>query len=380
MVSAKNSFFREGFWKSLSKPSYILFLVAVFFLFASLGFIIDLFNHGETPLPDLLYSILFSGVVAVGYAYAATRYFPLVLGMIVVHFLASLFIPSHQDLNPTLDQLQSRLTIDGIGILIAVISGYVLFVIFISKEGTRQFQLKAEIRLAQQIHDVLVKPVHQTNESFEIFGKVNPADDVGGDLVDVYESKKHTICYVADVSGHGVQASVLMGMFKSAMHVRLSSFTSLSDIISEVNRSILPLKKKDMFITTAIIQLNRQSGTDNAFLVAGHLPIMHYQSATQQVFEYNTPQLPLGVKQNYWFDSQSFNWQSGDVMILFTDGLIEASKNQDVEKGMAMLKQKFIYLCKQHYPLDLLYNGILDALRIQGHQTDDKTLLIIKHL
>ena len=92
---------------------------------------------------------------------------------------------------------------------------------------------RAEIELARQIHQVLVPAVARTVGEYEFAGFSAPSGDVGGDLVDVVShgtdlwspraggAADGWFGYVADVSGHGVSSGLVMGMFKSALRMRL---------------------------------------------------------------------------------------------------------------------------------------------------------------
>jgi sigma-B regulation protein RsbU (phosphoserine phosphatase) len=103
-----------------------------------------------------------------------------------------------------------------------MVLGYILLVIFINKEGIKNLRLQAEINLAQELHSNLVPKIEIVNNRFEIFGISNPTDEVGGDLIDFFENETAQTCYIADVSGHGVAAGSMMGMFKSTIRVLLN--------------------------------------------------------------------------------------------------------------------------------------------------------------
>jgi serine phosphatase RsbU (regulator of sigma subunit) len=77
--------------------------------------------------------------------------------------------------------------------------------------------LQTELALAQGIQHTLVPIVHSRSQFWEVYGVSLPSEQVGGDLVDlVQEHEGSALAYVADISGHGLQAGILMGMFKTA--------------------------------------------------------------------------------------------------------------------------------------------------------------------
>ena len=225
--------------------------MAIFFLFSGVGFIIDLLSGGSYSEPLLFINVFHSGIVAVFYVYSFTRnlkflpftiFFQLVVGNIIWN-------KTNQFM---LTEFPQRAFFDAIGILVTMVLGYILLIIFINKEGIRSLRLKAEMNLAQELHSNLVPKIEIVNHRFEIFGISNPTDEVGGDLIDFFESETAHTCYIADVSGHGVAAGSMMGMFKSTIRVLLNKDEPLWSILTETSKTIYDLKKKNMFLTCAL--------------------------------------------------------------------------------------------------------------------------------
>lgn len=99
--------------------------------------------------------------------------------------------------------------------------GYWVFINFIETEGFRHLRYQTEVELAEQLQSTLVPPILLRTEHLEIAGRSLPSSNMGGDLADTLQSEDSVICDIADVSGHGIAAGVLMGMVKTA--VRLTS-------------------------------------------------------------------------------------------------------------------------------------------------------------
>ena len=105
--------------------------------------------------------------------------------------------------------------------------------------------------LAGEVHRSLVPELSFKTSEFEFFGASFPSGAVGGDLVDVVAGDKGWFAYVADVSGRGVPAGVLMSMTKSAVRMWLSSHSHDSALLSDMNSVLKPLLTPNMFITFA---------------------------------------------------------------------------------------------------------------------------------
>src|SRR5262249_15837545 len=111
--------------------------------------------------------------------------------------------------------MMTRLQVEGVLANVMVIGGYILFVPFMRKEGMRVFGAMTEVRLASEVHRALVPAISRKIGEYEIYGASVPTGQVGGDLVDLIETHGHWTAYVADVSGHGVPAGMMMAMVKS---------------------------------------------------------------------------------------------------------------------------------------------------------------------
>jgi serine phosphatase RsbU (regulator of sigma subunit) len=114
--------------------------------------------------------------------------------------------------------VEARLSVLGTVRIVMSLVAYASFTAVLRLEGERSIGAHTEIRLAREIHTALVPLMAGRVAGLEWYGVSHPSGEVGGDLVDVVSdaSGTWTAC-VADVSGHGVAAGVLMGMFKTAL-------------------------------------------------------------------------------------------------------------------------------------------------------------------
>ena len=239
-----SSYYRKAFWKSLPTKSYLKLLLAIFFTLSTIGFIIDLWNAGQQPLWRLFVTIAYFGLLGVGCAHIAIRRDWKILPVLIIVQICVMFLLPETTIQIQIDDLlKNRLIFDGFGLVISIVLGYVLFIIFITGEGIPHVRLKTEVDLAKEMHDVLVPEIQHQDKNIVVYGKSIPTSEIGGDLIDLYHTENKIICYTADVSGHGVAAGLLMGMFKSAMHTALKDESSMSEIFNTINQSLHQLKK-----------------------------------------------------------------------------------------------------------------------------------------
>ena len=133
------------------------------------------------------------------------------------------------------------ISFDGIASVVLVVLGYVFFVMFISGEGTRTLRLMTEMTLAQDIHATLVPAIVRRAGRLELYGRSFAGQEMGGDLIDVIETPSGVIVYIADVSGHGVRAGVVMAMVKSTIRMKLRHGDNLDELLRDLNAVLCEL-------------------------------------------------------------------------------------------------------------------------------------------
>ncbi len=374
LTGSRRRLFTRQFWKTLERKYYALFILAVFFSFSTMGFVSDLLSNLSYTYPTLFTAMFFSGLVSAGYVYGATKNrwaFPVTF---IIQLIFILFLRKINTVEVTDEFLYTKSRFVGIGLMTTVLFGYAFFVIFITKVGINQFLLKAEMNLAKEIHEVLVPEIQFEHNNVYVYGKSIPAQDVGGDLIDISEQDGSLICTISDVSGHGVSSGVYTGMFKSSLRTILKTELALDNILTKINSSMQPLMKKNMFITTAMFKVNNSNIAE--FSVAGHLPILHFKKNENLIDELMTKQLPIGFKANFEFQSGKVNYEKGDMFILITDGITETSNKSKTDFGIEMVKE--IILKNSSLTPEQLANKLFDTVSNYGQQRDDVTLMVVK--
>ena len=362
--------YSASFFRFLSTKSQIKLFTAVFFSFAPVALLSISSFVEQRPWYEILLLMVSAGLFAVGWAFSFLRNLRFLIFVIPTHvmFLGLVgYLSSH-------DIIQIRGSIEGMGCVLLIALGYFFFINFINSEGAKSLRLQTEIGLARQIHSNLVPAIARTTQQLELFGKSIPSSEVGGDLLDVFEDHGKLGLYIADVSGHGVQAGVLMGMVKSAMRMRLLNSSDLGSLLNDLNQVVFQVKRPEMFVTFACLQFDGSSSAQ--YTLAGHLPILHYQSASGTVNRLDRPHPPLGVLVEQIYGSQTVQFSSGDLFILLTDGLTEVWDSADQEFGAERIEELIIENADK--PLPQLYKTIIDAVQRHGTQMDDQTLLLAR--
>jgi serine phosphatase RsbU (regulator of sigma subunit) len=168
------------------------------------------------------------------------------------------------------------MVLDAMGILVATFVGYRFFMSFISIEGVEQIRAHTELELAHGIQRTLVPHIECTTDSVEVYGLSMPSEQVGGDLVDFVATEVGWLGCLADVSGHGIKAGVLMGNLKTALRLEFAEGHSLPVILDRINRVLPAVKDAEMYATVAAM---RSTGAGLIeYSLAGHVPILRYRA------------------------------------------------------------------------------------------------------
>ncbi|MBI2840222.1 MAG: serine/threonine-protein phosphatase [Acidobacteria bacterium] len=363
---------RSALWRTVSTRGLVQFFGAVFFTFGSVGFLFDITMLGRVPPVQLVLAVALSGIVAIGLALSGTHHIMFLPPTLILY--AGLFPFAFRRVPASTPMGMARLQIDAAAVFLTVALGYFLFVVFIRGEGARRLRFQTEVELARGIHSVMVPPIAQSYASVDAFGRSVPAAEVGGDLIDVVETRDGLVGLIADVSGHGVPAGTLMATVKSAARMRLRSGSDLSALLSALNEVIYPLKEPNMFVTFAAIRIDGSG--DVEFGLAGHLPILHYSKARGEVARLSVGGLPLTVFSTGDFPTARAKVESGDILVFLTDGLVEAESVVGEQFGMDRIEA--IITAKANEPLESIHDACIAAVKAHGAQEDDQTMLLLR--
>ena len=377
-------------WKYLSLLPHrklIRLYLAIFFLFAIFGCYGNLvYCGGRAPIWSVLVVCVCNGAYAMVYPYilihqpkaylwlAALGSF--LLGPAISTGMA--YVSTHY---PRSGSQISGIILSAQGILFCVIASYVFFIGFTRAQAAGALRIQNELDLAHSIQRTLVPPITTSLGGYDLHGISIPSEKVGGDLVDVVAlGNGGTVAYVADVSGHGLQAGILMGMIKTAARtILLEEFADPAQLLyalcDRLNRALPGVKEAHMYATLSALYLAPDGRVH--YTLAAHPAILHYRAATRSVEHLGCEQLPVGLLPVSDFVSFSMEMQPGDILAITTDGILEACDQQEEEFGSERVAA---FLDHEADPTDLEQTSrdIMAAVQSFGKQVDDQTLLLVR--
>jgi hypothetical protein len=208
---------RRRYWRDLPLRRDAKLFAAVFFVLAGVPFFIDILSSRSYPLIALMVISAVTGslhVVIIICELRRPRWAVLPMLVIAAAYLSLTKVPKISEPPPVREQ---RIVLDASCLMVAMLLGYRLFLNFANTEGITHIQMETELALAHSLQKTLVPTVSYRNMALEAYGRTIPSAEVGGDLVDLVADTQGAFAYVADVSGHGIPAGVLMGMVKSSV-------------------------------------------------------------------------------------------------------------------------------------------------------------------
>ena len=227
---------------------------------------------------------------------------------------------------------------------IAEQSAFALFNQAIHLAAGEKHALDRDLAIAREIQKILLPSDAPDLRGFELNGLNLPARTLSGDYFDFLPvDDDHIGIAIADVSGKGVPASLIMAMCRGALRSQSRGELSPAAVLRGVNRLLYPDMKQDMFISMAYVVLDRRTGS--AVLArAGHDAPLLYRAATDEAEILSPKGMAVGIDSGGVFDrvctNHPFALEAGDLLLLYTDGLTEALDAGGEEYGVERLRQE----------------------------------------
>ncbi|WP_269526947.1 SpoIIE family protein phosphatase [Coraliomargarita parva] len=248
-------------------------------------------------------------------------------------------------------------------------------------------KLDLDIELASNIQGLLLPKAFPPSEKLAFAAHCTPAQKIGGDLYDVFALNSKTIgVAVADVSGKGISASILMAICQTNLRHFSKLHRSPSKVLSAINAAMSESMRKDMFITIvyAIIDLETEKVT---IARAGHeLPLFYdtQEDGRVEVIPVRSQGMAVGMVPPEIFDltiqDTEIEFGVKDALLLYTDGVTESVNAEGEEYSGKRLTHTLRNL-GEGTAQDIV-DGVLEGVgRFCGDvgQPDDLTLIAIKH-
>jgi serine phosphatase RsbU (regulator of sigma subunit) len=261
--------------------------------------------------------------------------------------------------------------------------GLLLFLVLLLELADRVV-MKHDLEIAKDIQAWLLPGAPLQIPGYQIAYATRPANTVAGDYYDVIlrpgrESSADRILFVvADVAGKSIPAAMLMATFQASLRTLSTSGVALAELVAGVNHYACSNSMGGVRFTTAFFaELDPATG-DVAYVNAGHnVPILRKKSGLVERLEAGG--IPIGIFAESPYQVGTTRLESGDWLVIFTDGVVEAVNQKDEEYGEPELI-RLVDRGSGSAPAELLRSLLAELDRHVGNtpQHDDITCLLLK--
>ncbi len=242
---------------------------------------------------------------------------------------------------------------------------------------------KEELKIAKLVQAKLLPSQLDVNNDFEISSFTIAADEVGGDYYDSFKiSETKTALIIGDVSGKGTSAAFHMAQMKGVFLALAQLDLSPAEFLDKANLAISSGLDKTSFVTISYFVID---STDKSieFARAGHVPSLFFNKENNEASYFKNKGLGLGIirgeKFKKYIQQSSSNYKSGDILVLYTDGITEAQNKDKDEFGYDRLLK--LVEKNKNSNAEVIQKKIIDGLYEFCNNElleDDYSLVVVK--
>jgi sigma-B regulation protein RsbU (phosphoserine phosphatase) len=238
--------------------------------------------------------------------------------------------------------------------------------------------LLQDVDLAAQVQRLFLPTGKPAIAGFEIAGMMQPARGVGGDFYDYIPINSHIIqTVIADVSGKGVPAALLMSATAAAMRLEANHDRNMLELVGRLNTEIHSVSDGERYVTLLVAEIDAHKRTLR-YVNCGHNPALLFRGKDGTATRMNSSCPPIGMFAKGICKLTSTDILSGDVLVFYTDGVTEAENQLGEEFGLERLSaivRRGSLLSAE----DLMVNIYNSAANFCGDNfNDDVTILVVK--
>jgi phosphoserine phosphatase RsbU/P len=256
-------------------------------------------------------------------------------------------------------------------------------VILLALELADRVTMKRDLEIAREIQSWLMPSAAPEVPGVDIAFATRPANTVAGDYYDAFfrtapDGAQRLLIVVADVAGKSVPAALLMATLQASLHTLAVVPGTLVELVARLNRYACAQNAAGRRFTTAFIaELNPATG-EFVYVNAGHnWPVLKHSNGTLERLE--TGGLPLGIMPETGYQAGTTRLDRGDLLLIFTDGLVEAENERQEEFGEGRMLGLLSTLtgATAHEALKRLMTSVNEFVGA-ARQHDDITYFVLK--
>ena len=250
------------------------------------------------------------------------------------------------------------------------------------KYSERARFLKADLDKGREIQKSILPEHEYRFHNYELFGVTDPAEIVGGDFFDYLEigdEGDRLGVTVGDAASKGVGAAAEAMYIAGALRMATTFEIKISPLIKRTNQLVNKIFADDKFASLFYGELSADKGGLFLYANAGHNPPFFIKSSSDEIVTLNPTGPVLGPAPNAKYSIENINFEKGDVLLVYSDGVTESTNSEFKEYGEERLMNQ-LRKNKHLSPKEISYKILDDVIKYSrnGKYSDDKTLVVIK--
>lgn len=246
------------------------------------------------------------------------------------------------------------------------------------EERFERERMERELELATEIQQTFQPTAPPIMDDYELQGISFSCYEIGGDYYDFISLPgKKMLVALGDVSGKGTAAALLMSSLHAAIHAQVAAKTSLHELVKSVNLYLAENTPPNRFVTLFIAELDPASGV-LSYINAGHNPPL-IGRADGNIQQLDSGGFPLGILPQAEYEVGQLRLDSGDTLVIYSDGVSEANNLKEEEFGVERLSQVISKnITASAAGMRDKVESALSAFTQNAPANDDITLVIVK--
>jgi len=244
-------------------------------------------------------------------------------------------------------------------------------------ESVEKERLERELQVAASIQQNLLPESPPEVPGIEIAATTIPSHTVGGDHFDFLQSNGEYLISIADVSGKGIPAALLVSTLHATLHAHAEGETDLGRMVGRISRSIFASSLSNKFITFAVSRLDPATMTLRSVNAGHNYPLL--VSREGEIRLLRAGGLALGLLPESKYIEEEISLRPGDLLVYYTDGVTESLNTSEEEFGDERF-EKLLVKRRQLSAREILDSilGDIETFTAGAPQHDDLTLIVIK--
>ncbi len=246
------------------------------------------------------------------------------------------------------------------------------------REAASRKAVESELKVAREIQASLLPTHFPQRQEFELHAMIVPAKEVAGDFFDFFYVRENELALlIADVSGKGVPAALFMAVTRTVIRNQAMSGLPPAEVLNRANRLLVQGNERMMFVTMFFAHYNLTTGK-LVYANAGHNPpVMSNGAGGVRKFGSSTGPI-LGVFEDEQYTQKETVLESGDSLVLYTDGVTEAMDADDQQYRLEHLA-RIVADNPTASPEEICGLVVQSVESYRSHpQQDDVTLLVLR--